>query len=69
MQLPAETVFEAALGLSESERLVLVSRLLETISVEDSALALDDDALMRELDRRFADQSESIEWSKLRAEG
>jgi hypothetical protein len=69
MQLPADTVFEAALGLPEGERLALVSRLLETISVEDSALALDDDALTQELDRRFADQADSIEWSKLRAEG
>ncbi len=68
MHLPSETVFEAALELSESERLALVSRLLETIPVEDSAISLDDDNLVEELDRRFADREGSVEWSALRAE-
>jgi hypothetical protein len=68
MQLPSETVFEAALGLPENERLALVSRLLETIPVDDSGVSLDDDALVEELDRRFADREGSIEWSALRAE-
>ena len=68
MQLPSETVFEAALGLPENERLALVSRLLETIPVDDSALSLDADSLVEELDRRFADREGSIEWSELRAE-
>jgi hypothetical protein len=68
MQLPSETVFEAALGLSESERLALVSRLLETIPVEDFAFSLEDDKLAEELDRRFGDHTESIDWSDLKAE-
>ena len=68
MQLPAEAVLEAALGLPENERLTLASRLLETIPVDDSALSLDDDSLVEELDRRFADREGSIEWSALRAE-
>jgi hypothetical protein len=68
MQLPSETVFEAALELSEGERLALVSRLLETIPVEDSAISLDDESLVKELDRRFADRVGSVEWSDLRAE-
>ena len=41
MQLPSETVFEAALGLPENERLTLVSRLLETMPADDSAISLD----------------------------
>ena len=68
MQLPSETVFEAALGLPEHERLALVSRLLETMPVDDSAISLDDDSLVEELDRRFADREGSIEWSALRVE-
>ena len=68
MPLPPEAVFEAALELPESERLVLISRLLETMPVEDSAISLDDDLLEEELDRRFADREGSIEWSQLRAE-
>jgi hypothetical protein len=68
MPLPSEAVFEAALALPENERLALVSRLLETTPAEDSALSLDDDSLVEELDRRFADRAGSIEWSDLRAE-
>jgi hypothetical protein len=68
MQMPSETVFEAALGLPENERLALVSRLLETMPPDDAAIALDDDSLVEELDRRFADREGSIEWSALRAE-
>lgn len=68
MQLPSETVFEAALRLPEAERLALVSRLLETMPAEDSAISLDDASLVEELDRRFADREGSIEWSDLRAE-
>jgi len=68
MQLPSETVFEAALGLPENERLALVSRLLETMPVDESAIALDDDSLVEELDRRFADREGSVTWHELRAE-
>lgn len=68
MQLPTESVFEAALGLPENERLALVSRLLETIPVDDSAVSLDDDSLLEELDRRFADHEGAVDWSDLRAE-
>jgi putative addiction module component (TIGR02574 family) len=68
MQLPSESVFEAALGLPEDERLALVSRLLETIPVDDSAISLDDDSLVEELDRRFADREGSVDWSALRTE-
>jgi len=68
MQLPSETVFEAALGLPENERLALVSRLLETMPVDDSAISLDDDSLVEELDRRFADREGSVMWPELRAE-
>ncbi|MGW8256629.1 MAG: hypothetical protein ACWGMZ_03995 [Thermoguttaceae bacterium] len=68
MQLPVETVFEAALGLPEGERLALVSRLLESMPVDDAAISLDDEAIGEELDRRFADRQGSIAWHELRAE-
>ena len=68
MQLPSETVFEAALGLPENERLALVSRLLETMPVDESAISLDDESLVEELDRRFADREGSVTWPELRAE-
>jgi len=68
MQSPSEAVFEAALKLPESERIVLVSRLLETMPPEDSGISLEDATLAEELDRRFADREGSIPWSDLQAE-
>lgn len=68
MQTPLEAVFEAALRLPEHERLALASRLLKTLPVDDSAISLDDDSLVEELDRRFADHQGDVEWPELRAE-
>jgi putative addiction module component (TIGR02574 family) len=68
MQAEYEIAFDAALKLPESERLVLVSRLMETMPAENSGLSLDDDSLIEELDRRFADGTEGISWSELKAE-
>lgn len=68
MRVSLKTVFEAALRLPENERLALASRLLETVSVDDSAISLDDNSLVQELDRRFADDQGSVEWCDLRAE-
>ncbi len=68
MQADYEVAFEAALKLPESERLTLVSRILETMPAEDSCLSLDDATLAEELDRRFADRTDSIPWSELKAE-
>ena len=68
MQADYEVAFEAALKLPESERLILVSRLLETMPAEDSCFFLDDASLAEELDRRFADRADSIPWSELKAE-
>jgi putative addiction module component (TIGR02574 family) len=68
MQAEYEIAFDAALKLPESERLVLVSRLMETMPADNSGLSLDDDSLIEELDCRFADQTDSIQWSELKAE-
>ena len=68
MQPISEMIFSEALKLPENERLVLVARLLETMPADDSAMSLDDASLLEELDRRFADPSESVAWSDLRAE-
>ena len=62
-------IFQAALALSETDRLVLVSRLMETMPQESVTASLDDDDLQAEVERRFADQSGSIPWSDLRDEG
>jgi hypothetical protein len=68
MQTSSDAIFQEALLLPESERLTLVSRLLETMPGEDTSASLDDASLVEELDRRFADREGSIPWSDLRAE-
>ena len=68
MQMPSEAVFEAALKLPEGERITLVSRLLETIPVQESATSLDDDGFEAELERRFGDREGTVAWSDLQAE-
>jgi putative addiction module component (TIGR02574 family) len=68
MSLTSDVIFSEALKLPESERLTLVSRLLETMPADDSALSLDDPSLIEELDRRFADSAEGAPWSELRTE-
>jgi hypothetical protein len=65
---PIETVLAAAMELPEGERFALVARLLKTMPADDSALSLDDDAIVEELDRRFTDRDGSVPWSELRAE-
>jgi hypothetical protein len=69
MQVNSEAILAAALELPETERLTLVSRLLETMPVEDVGTSLDDERLVEELERRFADSEGAVPWSQLRAEG
>lgn len=68
MQIDTQQVLDAALQLPEAERYALVSRLLEATPDELPGLSLDDDDLIAELDRRFADRSGAIDWNDLRAE-
>jgi putative addiction module component (TIGR02574 family) len=69
MSLASDAIFSEALKLPETERLILVSRLLETMPTDDSVLSLDDASLNEELDRRFADSAGGVPWSELRSEG
>jgi putative addiction module component (TIGR02574 family) len=68
MQLTTDGIFRAALALPESERLELVSRLMDTLPPEPDLLSLDDPSLFDELDRRAADDSGAIPWSELKKE-
>ena len=60
-----EEILNAALQLSEADRLVIANRLLDTLSESAPGLALDDPALAAELDRRAGDWENSIPWSDL----
>jgi len=68
MSLAPDAIFSEAMKLPESERLTLVSRLLETMPADDSGLSLDDPSLIEELDRRSSDLAGSVPWSELRTE-
>ena len=48
-------ILEAALKLPESERIILVTRLLETLPADEMGLSLDRPDLLEELERRFMD--------------
>jgi len=68
MELTTDTVFQAAVQLSEGDRLELVTRLMDTLPPEPELLSLDDPNLLEELDRRAADDSGAIPWSELKNE-
>jgi hypothetical protein len=69
MEQSEDSIFEAAMMLPEKERILLASRLLESLPSGDVTISIDDPALIEELDRRFADRGAGIPWSELRAEG
>ena len=69
MQVDADTIFKAALQRPESDRAVLIGRLLEATPETPLTLSLDDPNLSVELDRRFGDQEKPVPWTELDAEG
>jgi hypothetical protein len=69
MHSDPNAIFQAALALTEEERLALATRLMATVPEQSITLSLDDEDLEAELDRRFADQTGSTPWSELRKQG
>ena len=68
MEASLNEVFAAAMALPQSDRLALVSRLLDTVVPGGDEISLDDPSLLDELDRRFNDPEGAVNWSELRAE-
>ncbi|MEX0711657.1 MAG: hypothetical protein WD278_04870 [Pirellulales bacterium] len=66
MRQTADALLSAALELPESERAMLVSRLLETLSPDSEGLSMEDENLVEELERRASDRSGAIRWTELR---
>jgi putative addiction module component (TIGR02574 family) len=68
MTIDPRSIFDAAIALPEAERVVLVERLLETLSAEANELS--DDELLAELHRRRADveagTAQGVPWSDLK---
>ena len=67
MSTSAQTSLNAALELSESERFMIVSGLLESLP-PDIGLSEDDPGLIEELDRRCLDLEGAVSWSDLESE-
>jgi len=65
MSTSRDQIFDAALKLSEAERLLLVSQLLDTLPEDLPGLADDSPLLLDELDRRARDPSPTIPVSEL----
>ena len=68
MPIECDKILQAALKLPERERLTLISRLFESVPPDDQGVSLDDEELIEELDRRFADPDGAVSWAELRAE-
>ncbi len=68
MKSQADAILEAAMMLPEEERFVLVSRLLESMPSEETAISIEDPKLIEELNRRFSDREGAVPWSQLRSE-
>ena len=68
MAIQNQPIFDAALALPESERALLVERLLESLSPEPDELT--DDELFDELERRRAEVEQRltkpIPWAEVR---
>jgi hypothetical protein len=68
MQSASDDLLTAALQLPEDERLILASRILESVPDEPAGLSIDDPELLEELNRRSADLEGAIPWETLKDE-
>ena len=68
MPATAEEIVSAAIQLPESDRLAIVSQLLETMGDEVQLPSVDDPDFIEELRRRRSDPADAVPWSQLRDE-
>ena len=66
--MTTQAIVAAALQLSESERVEIVTQLLETLPEGADCISLDDQGFIEEMERRFVDPAGAISWSELRSE-
>lgn len=69
MQASPDEVLAAALLLSESDRLLIATRLMDTVPDEPPGMCWDDPGFLEELERRSQDSEGSIPASELWNEG
>ena len=68
MPATRDEILNAALNLPESDRLVIASRLLDTLPDDPPGLSDDDPEFAAELDRRSGDLEGAVPWEQLRDE-
>ncbi len=68
MSVNTDEILTAAIQLPESDRLAIVSRLLETMGDEEHLPSIDDDDFVEEMRLRSDDSSGAVPWSQLRNE-
>lgn len=68
MPATRDEVLKSAMELSETDRLVLATELMETISDDLPGLSLDSPDLLAELESRASDGSPGISWEEVQAQ-
>lgn len=63
----ADEILQAALELSDADRVALVARLMASLP-EQMVEQFEDLEFQQEMERRFADSADSIPWSQVRDE-
>jgi hypothetical protein len=68
VQPASDEIFNAAMKLSDDERLILAAKLMETVPDQPAGLSLDDAGLIEELRRRSTDRTGSVSWNQVRGD-
>lgn len=68
MAMTREDVLKVAMELSESDRLLLATELMETVSDNPPMWLIDDPKLRTELESRANDGSPTIPWETVKAQ-
>ncbi|MGC1275579.1 MAG: hypothetical protein WBC44_17870 [Planctomycetaceae bacterium] len=68
MSITRDELLNAALQMSEADRLAIASRLMETLPDALPGLSEDDADYAAELDRRSGDRDGAVPWSELHDE-
>jgi hypothetical protein len=66
MSMSQDEVFRSALALSEGDRILLATKLLDSIESSPTQFSVDDPGFLEELERRASDSSPGILWEEVK---
>jgi hypothetical protein len=69
MHTTIQAVLDTALQLSESDRMEIAHRLLDSLPDDYEGIAIDDPGFLEEMERRAKEPVSGIPWNELHAEG